>query len=205
MKKSSSTRDRILRSGANLLSQSGFSGVTLGALAGETGMSKSGLFAHFRSKEDVQTALLEGTGALLKQCVIAPAMKARKGLPRLKALVEGWLGWPARAGLAGGCPVAAGMFEFDDREGPVREHLLTMEKSWRDLVTVNAREAIHAGHLRSDLDVGQFVWELCGIYLGHHAAARFLRDPDADVRAHIALEALFARAMPVTTRERPVG
>jgi hypothetical protein len=97
------------------------------------------------------------------------------------------------------------MFEFDDREGPVREHLLTMEKSWRDLVTVNAREAIHAGHLRSDLDVGQFVWELCGIYLGHHAAARFLRDPDADVRAHIALEALFARAMPVTTRERPVG
>jgi AcrR family transcriptional regulator len=102
MKKSSSTRDRILRSGANLLSQSGFSGVTLGALAGETGMSKSGLFAHFRSKEDVQTALLEGTGALLKQCVIAPAMKARKGLPRLKALVEGWLGCrPGRAWRAG--------------------------------------------------------------------------------------------------------
>ena len=101
--------------------------------------------------------------------------------------------------------MAAGMFEFDDREGPVRERLLAMEKSWRDLLAANARDAIHAGHVRSDLDVGQFVWDVCGIYLSHHTAARFLQDPYADARAHIALEALFAKAMPVVRRECDSG
>jgi AcrR family transcriptional regulator len=201
MKKYPSTHDRILQAGANLLSKGGFSAVTLGALAAEVGMSKGGLFAHFHSKDDVHIALLERAEAM-QQSVIAPAMKARKGLARLKLLIENQLGWPAKAGLAGGCPIAAGIFEFDDGDGPVRERLLTLEKSWRDLLTVNTRTAIHAGHLRSDLDVGQFVWDLCGIYLSHHAAARFLRDPDA--RAHIALQALFARAMPVAMQQ-PTG
>ena len=196
-KPSASSRDRILQAGANLLSQGGFSGVTLGALAEKTGMSKSGLFAHFASKDQVQIALLERTAEIAREHVIAPAMKARKGLPRLKALIGNWLGWSAKAGLAGGCAVAAGMFELDDREGPVRERLLVMEKAWRDLLANLVREAIHAGHLRSDLDVQQFVWELCGIYLSHHAAVRFVRDRDADARAQIALDALFQRSMPV--------
>ena len=196
MKKSVATRVRILEAGANLLSTTGFSGVTLGALAAQTRLSKSGLFAHFRSKEEVQIALLERTAQIARQHVIAPALQEPEGLPRLKALVRNWLGWSARAGLDGGCAVAAGIFELDDCEGPVRDHLLAMEKAWRALLADLVRKAVHMGQLRSDLDAEQFVWELCGIYLSHHAAARFVRDQDADARARFALDALFQRAAP---------
>src|SRR4029077_9134703 len=108
-----STRERILHQGMALMSQSGLGGVTLGVLAEQVGMSKSGLFAHFRSKEDVQVGLLEYTAELANERVVGPAMKVAEGLPRLKALVKNWFGWAQRAGLPGGCPVAAGLFEFD--------------------------------------------------------------------------------------------
>src|ERR1700738_2009679 len=193
---SSSTRSRILDAGVRLLSTSGLSGITLGVLADETGMSKSGLFAHFGSKEEVQIALLEHTAQIANSNVVVPAMASPEGVPRLKGLVRNWLGWSTRAGLGGGCPVAAGIFELDDRAGPVRERLLSMEKQWRQLLEILACQSMALGHLRADLDVEQFVWELCGIYLSHHAAARFVRDPDADRRAEIAFESLIERSQP---------
>jgi len=189
-----STRERILEQGLALMSQSGLSGVTLGVLAEQVGMSKSGLFAHFRSKEDIQIELLEHMDRVGRASFIEPAMSAREGLPRLQKLVGGWFGWARRAGLPGGCPVAAGLFEFDDIEGPVRDKLLAMESQWRAFLTGLVRSAITHGHFRRDLDVEQFVWELCGIYLGHHAAHRFLRSQDADRRAHTAFAALVDRA-----------
>src|SRR5258708_37395141 len=128
--------------------------------------------------------------------VSEPSMKAGEGLPRLRALVRNWFGWAQRAGLPGGCPVAAGLFEFDDIEGRVRNKILEMEGQWRRLLTELVQRAVDLGHLRQDLDVDQFVWELCGIYLGHHAAHRFLRAADADSRAQIAFQALVDRAMP---------
>jgi AcrR family transcriptional regulator len=197
-----STRERILDQGLALMSQSGLEGVTLGVLADQVGMSKSGLFAHFRSKEEVQIRLLEHTAEVGVAHIIAPSMKEPEGLPRLKALVRNWLGWAARAGLPGGCPVAAGMFEFDDVEGPIRNKILEMEAEWRGLLTKTVTESIALGHLRSDLDVAQFVWELCGIYLSHHAAQRFLKSPDADRRARTAFEALLKRAAPVPRKKR---
>src|SRR5919202_5310090 len=130
-----STHARILHHGLALLSQAGFGGVTLGVLADRVGMSKSGLFAHFRCKEDVQIRLLQYMGQCARQQVVEPAMRAAEGLPRLQALVEHWLGWAQRAGLPGGCPVAAGMFELDDVDGPVRQQVLTMEAEWRSLLT----------------------------------------------------------------------
>ncbi len=102
------------------MSQSGLAGVTLGVLADQVGMSKSGLFAHFRSKEDVQIGLLQYMAQFATTHVVQPRMSADEGLPRLKALVHNWFGWAQRAGLPGGCPVAAGLFEFDDVEGAVR-------------------------------------------------------------------------------------
>src|SRR3984893_15880626 len=129
------------------MSQSGLGGVTLGVLADQVGMSKSGLFAHFRSKEEVQIGLLEYMAEFANARVLAPAMKAKEGLPRLKVLIRNWFGWAQRAGLPGGCPVAAGLFEFDDIEGPVRDCLLRMEREWRVLVTRLVREAIGRGHL----------------------------------------------------------
>jgi AcrR family transcriptional regulator len=192
----SSTRDRILRQGLALMSQSGLGGVTLGLLAGRVGMSKSGLFAHFRSKEDVQIELLTHMAEFAAEHVLRPALTAGEGLPRLRALVRNWFGWAQRAGLPGGCPVAAGLFEFDDVEGRVRNKILEMEGVWRHTLSGLVERCVELGHLRDDLDIDQFVWELCGIYLGHHAAHRFLRAADADRRAQIAFQALVDRAMP---------
>jgi AcrR family transcriptional regulator len=196
MGNAASTRERILGQGLALMSQSGLEGVTLGVLADQVGMSKSGLFAHFRSKEEVQISLLDHTAVVGAAHIIAPSMKEPEGLPRLKALVKNWFGWAARAGLPGGCPVAAGMFEFDDLEGPVRDKISEMEAEWRGLLTKTVTDAISLGHLRSDLDAVQFVWELSGIYLSHHAAQRFLKSPDADRRAAFAFESLLARSLP---------
>jgi len=197
-----STRDRILHQGLALMSQSGLGGVTLGVLADQVGMSKSGLFAHFRAKEDVQIELLSHMAEFAAAHVIEPSMQAGEGLPRLRALVRNWFGWAQRAGLPGGCPVAAGLFEFDDVEGRVRNKILEMEGQWRRLLTELVQRAVSLGHLRRDLDIEQFVWELSGIYLGHHAAHRFLRAADADSRAHTAFQALVDRAMSSTTNSK---
>lgn len=193
------TRDRILYQGLALISQAGLSGVTLGVLADRVGMSKSGLFAHFRSKEQVQIELLEYMVQFVAARIVEPAMTTDVGLPRLQALVDNWFGWAQRAGLPGGCPVAAGLFEFDDIEGTVRNKILEMESQWRNLLTLLVQGAIDCGHLRQDLDVEQFVWELCGIYLSHHAAYRFLRTTDADRRAKTAFQALLDRATPLAS------
>jgi AcrR family transcriptional regulator len=197
-----STRDRILEQGLALMSRAGLTGVTLGVLAEQVGMSKSGLFAHFRSKEDVQIALLQYMAHFARAQVVQPALRADEGLPRLRALVRNWFGWAQRAGLPGGCPVAAGLFEFDDVEGAVRNEILAMESEWRGLLTQLVQHAVDRGHLRSDLDVEQFVWELCGIYLSHHAAHRFLRAADADQRAQTAFQALLDRALPPPGRRK---
>src|SRR5947208_10456666 len=196
------TRERILHQGLALMSQSGLAGVTLGVLADQVGMSKSGLFAHFRSKEDVQIELLTYTAEFAAKHVVQPSIMAREGLPRLQALVSNWFRWAQRAGLPGGCPVAAGLFEFDDIEGVIRKKILEMEGQWRRLLIELVQRAADLGHFRHDLDVEQFVWELCGIYLGHHAAHRFLRAADADVRARTAFAALVDRALPPTRKRR---
>ena len=189
-----STRERILHEGLNLMSTAGIGGVTLGVLAEKTGMSKSGLFAHFGSKEEVQLGLLDQMAATAQRVVVAPAMLVPEGLKRLKAIVHNWLGWTAKAGLSGGCPIAAGMFELDDLESPVRRRLLALESNWRGFLNVLTKAAVEQGELRSDLDTEQFVWELCGIYLSHHASFRFVRDPDADTRARRAFDRLLDHA-----------
>jgi AcrR family transcriptional regulator len=187
-------RDRILDRGLDLLTEVGLAGVTLGVLAQDVGMSKSGLFAHFRSKEAVQLALLERMAGVADASVVAPAMALPPGLGRLRALMGNWLGWSRKAGLRGGCPVAAALFELDDAEGEVRDRVAAMEGRWRGLLAQVTGEAVATGELSADLDIDQFVWELCGVYLSHHASARFLRDPRADRRAHQAFEALLDRA-----------
>jgi AcrR family transcriptional regulator len=173
---------------------SGFAGVTIGQLANEVGMSKSGLFAHFKSKEEIDIALLEQMVQVANKSVVVPAMRAQKGLPRLMALVENWFGWSTKAGLVGGCPAAAGMFELDDVEGPVREKLLELEQQWNEALKQFVSEAIATGELREDLDIDQFIWELMGFYLNHHASRRFMRNRDANKRAKEAFQGLIDRS-----------
>ncbi len=187
------TYDRILDQGLEMLSVTGLSGVTFGALAEAVGMSKSGLFAHFRSKEDIQLRLVAHAEALVAAQVAAPAMAEPPGLPRLTALMRGWLGWTRRAGLGGGCPIASALFELDDLDGEVRAQVGEAEARSRALLATLAGEAIADGTLRGDTDVDQIVWELRGIYLGHHVSSRFAGEPLADQRAWTAFEALVDR------------
>jgi len=192
----STTRERILERGLALMSQSGLGGVTLGVLAEQVGMSKSGLFAHFKSKDDVQIELLDYTGHYVRSHIIEPAMKEPEGLPRLRTLMRNWLGWAPRSGLPGGCPVAAGMFEFDDIESPVRDKIAALEAEWRLLLCGLVRRAVELRHLHADVDVEQFVWELGGIYLAHHTMQRFRRSAESDRRAATAFDALVQRSPP---------
>lgn len=193
-KRQTNTGEKLMHSGLRLLSQEGMAGVTLGRLAHHVGMSKSGVFAHFNSITDVQIALLDHAAQFAAPRVIEPALREPAGLPRLRALIENWFGWAGRAGLPGGCPIAAAMFELDDIEGPVRDKVLHMEASWRAMLEQLTREAITSGELHTDLDVEQFVWELCGIYLSHHVSTRFVRDAKADARGQTAVRALLERA-----------
>ena len=192
------TKERILSEGLNLLTRRGFANLTVGGLAQRAGMSKSGLFAHFSSKENVQLDLLEEASRVGSGAFVEPALQHPPGLGRLRAIVYGWFGWTEKAGLEGGCPIAAGFFEFDDAdpEDPVRNRLLAMERHWRGLLVKTTEEAVVAGELRADLDSEQFVWELCGIYLNRHVSFRFLHDPTAGSRAESAFEGLVSRSMP---------
>lgn len=190
------SREKILDSGTKLLSRVGLQGISLGLLAKESSMSKSGLFAHFNSKEDAEIQLLNRSVKLADTVVIGPAMASPVGLPRLEAVIENWFGWPAEAGLPGGCPVAAAMFELDDREGALRDHVWALEKTWRDFLAQLVQEAVSLEQLSKNLDVEQFVWELCGIYLSHHCSARFVKDPLSNNRARTAWNALIERSRP---------
>src|SRR5260370_31553776 len=126
------TRDRILDAGLNLLSTSGFAGVTIGLLASQVGMSKSGLFAHFKSKDDIDIALLEQMFEVAQKNIVVPSMRAQQGLSRLTALVENWFGWSTKDGLIEGCPDAAGMFELDYGEGPRLGQLLYLDNKRKE-------------------------------------------------------------------------
>lgn len=187
------TYDRILDQGLEMLSVGGLSGVTFGGLADAVGMSKSGLFAHFRSKEDIQCRLLRHADALVEVHVVRPAMAEPAGLPRLSALMRHWLGWTRRAGLRGGCPIASALFELDDLDGEVRAQVSEAEARSRALLGTLVGEAVAEGALRSETDIDQFIWELRGIYLGHHVSSRFVGEPLADRRAWTAFEALIKR------------
>jgi hypothetical protein len=126
--------------------------------------------------------------------VVAPALGAAPGLPRLEAVFGLWCGWSRRAGLPGGCPIAAALFELDDLSGPVRQTVVDLEARWRGVLAGFVRGAIDEGHLPEALNVEQVVWELTGIYLAHHAALRLVRAPDADDRAQTAFKRLITWA-----------
>src|ERR1700724_3543466 len=164
------TRDRMLDAGLDLLSASGFAGVTIGVLANHVGKSKIGLFSHFKSKEDIDIALLERMVDVAHKHVVVPAMRAQEGLSRLTALVENWFGWSTKAGLVGGWPATAGRVGFDDGEGRRRDKLLGLEKQWYKILKQFIVESIAGGDLHKDLDVDQFISELMGIALNHHAS-----------------------------------
>jgi AcrR family transcriptional regulator len=197
--KGEATRQAILQHAAGLASQIGLEGITIGRLAEDLRLSKSGLFAHFQSKEALQLATIEHASALFVELVVRPALAAPRGEPRLRTAFEHWLGWPKRSGLPGGCFFVSAAFELDDRPGPVRDRLVQLQKDWLETLATMARTAVSEGHFRPDLEPEQFAHDLYSIMLGCLHAGRLLRDPDAGQRTRRAFDALVLAARRSTT------
>jgi AcrR family transcriptional regulator len=190
MRKGAFTRERILDTAIGLAAREGLNGLSLSELAGALGVSKSGLFAHFGSKEELQIETLRAGAARFTERVIRPAFAKPRGLPRVRALFEGWLRWSTGPDVPGGCLFMAAAAELDDREGPVRDYLVETQSELLSALARSARIAIEEGHLRRDLDCEQFAFELYGILLVHSHAARLLRDPKSTRRSRAAFDRL---------------
>ena len=188
--KGEQTREAILTKALGLATRIGFEGLTIGRLADDLGMSKSGLFAHFRSKEALQLEILRMAGERMVDTVVKPALVVKRGEPRVRALFDGWLAWEQSPSLPGGCPFMAASFELDDRPGPVRDFVVQNLRDWLDTLAGAARIAVQEGHFRADLDCEQFAHECQGIGLAFVHASRLMRDPKARARAQTAFESL---------------
>lgn len=193
VRKGEETRRAILDEAVQVASQDGLRGLTIGQLAAHIEMSKSGLFAHFKSKESLQLEVLEHARQRFIDTVVRPALAAPRGLPRVRSLFDHWLTWAADE-LDGGCFFVAAAAELDDRPGPVRDALVRSERDWLDAIATIAGTAVAEGEFRADLDVAQFAYDLHGIMLSYHHASRLLRDERAPERARRAFESLVEAA-----------
>jgi AcrR family transcriptional regulator len=192
MSKGELTRQAIVDEATRVASRVGLGGLTIGSLAADAGLSKSGLFAHFNSKESLQLQVLEHARSRFVDQVVRPALKAPRGEPRVRALFEHWLGWCGD--LPGGCVFVAAASELDDRPGPVRDQLAANQRDWLETVATVLRGGIAEGQFRADADPEQFAQDLYGVMLAYHHANRLLRDPKAEQRARRALERLLDAA-----------
>ena len=194
MAKGEETRRRILDRAVLLASRDGLSGLTIGELASDLGVSKSGLFAHFGSKEELQVAVLAAAAERFEQIVLKPSFKAPAGVRRIRALFERWLSWVADPASPGGCVFLAAATELDDREGKPRDYLVGGQRQLIDVLTKTARIAVEQGELRKDLDCEAFAFDLHTIVLGYSFSRRLMRDRKAESRAHAAFDRLLNAA-----------
>jgi AcrR family transcriptional regulator len=185
------TRAAIVDAALALASHSGIDGLSIGAVAEATGMSKSGVFAHFGSREELQISVVREYHSRFEDEVFRPAMAQARGLPRLRKLFDQWLK-RVSVEIDSGCIYISGAVEFDDRPGPVRDALVTMVQTWRRALERAIRVAVAEGHLRGDTDVGQLLFEVHGLILAVHHDARFLRHAGAEERARAGFERVLA-------------
>ncbi|WP_312512352.1 TetR/AcrR family transcriptional regulator [Massilia sp.] len=188
MRKGEQTRAAILDVALELASRNGLEGLTIGLLADRMNMSKSGVFAHFGSREDLQLEVVKLYHHRFEGEVFFPSIKEARGLPRLVAMYTRWVK-RVSVEIASGCIYISGAVEYDDREGPIREELVSMVRAWQGALLRSVRQAVDVQHLRAGVDAEQLVFEMHGLILALHHDARFLRNPGAVERA----EAAFAR------------
>lgn len=191
MKKGELTRTAIIDAALELSARVGLEGLTIGALAERMQMSKSGVFAHFGAREDLQIAVLNAYERRFVDDVLLPALKANRGLPRLQVVMTRWLAHTARE-AASGCLWISSAAELDDRPGAVREALVGMVRAWRRELARAVQQAIEVGDLRSVAQVTELVFELYGVVLALHHDTRLLRHPDAPALAQRAVARIFA-------------
>jgi AcrR family transcriptional regulator len=192
--KGEGTRDRILDRALRLASRDGLNGLSIGVLANHLGLSKSGLFAHFGSKEDLQVAVLQEAATRFTDTVMRPAFRAPRGEPRIRRLFENWMGWISDPATPGGCVFLAAATELDDREGRPRDFLAGSQRQLVGSLAKAARMAVEEGHFGALVEADQFAFELYSLLLGCSHWKRLLRDPRAETRARAAFERLVASA-----------
>jgi len=183
MLKGARTKSAILDRATGLASQVGLTGLTIGVLADDLNLSKSGLFAHFRSKEALQIDVLNHAAERFREIVVRPALQQPRGEPRIRALFQGWLGWEHEAALPGGCVFVAANAELDDRPGPVRDRLVELQRDWVNAIAVSFAKGVEAKLFRPDVDPAELAQELYGIMLSYHLHTRLLGDTGAEARA----------------------
>jgi AcrR family transcriptional regulator len=177
--KGARTRESILRVAVNLASVEGLEGLSIGRLADELKMSKSGLFAHFGSKEELQLATVEMAREIFVAYVIRPALTKPPGMPRLWALCQNWLDHVESRVFEGGCFFTAASFEFDSRPGPVRERIVQAMRNWLLNLSRAVEEAQKAGHLQDTVEPQKFAFEMYSLAIGAHWGHQLLGDRKA--------------------------
>ena len=175
MRKGEQTRVAILEAALDLASRDGLEGLTIGLIAERMQMSKSGVFAHFGSREDLQIAVVQEYHRRFEEEIFFPALREAPGLPRLSAMYAGWVKRHTRE-IDSGCMYISGAVEYDDRPGPIRDELLSMVVAWQKALLRAARQAVDVGHLAADTDCEQLVFELRAMVLALHHDARFIGD-----------------------------
>ena len=192
MQKGQQTKAAIVDAALGLATQIGLEGLSIGALAEVMRMSKSGVFAHFGSREELQISVIREYHSRFEEEVFFPALQAERGLPRLQALFYNWMNRTS-VEIDSGCLYISGAVEFDDRPGPVREALAGSVKTWLSAMYRAVVQAKAAGHLRHDADEHQMAFEIHGLILALHYEARFLKTPGSIDRAHTGFAHIVAR------------
>ena len=190
MRKGQQTRELILSHAVAHASEVGLDGLSIGSLAARLQLSKSGLFAHFGSKEELQLATLKAAQDLYVEKVFKPALAAPRGLERLRTLFTKWFEWVDASGQPGGCVILAAAAEFDDRPGPIRNALIAGQKELRGAIAKAVRLAIDSGELSPDTDPWQLAFELFGVVLAAHHDRHLFDDPRATERGARAIAKL---------------
>ncbi|MGH9970893.1 MAG: TetR/AcrR family transcriptional regulator [Pyrinomonadaceae bacterium] len=181
------SRQAILEVAVHLASEEGLEGLTIGRLATQTKMSKSGLFAHFGSKEDLQLATVEAARHIFIEKVVKPAFEAKKGLPRLSKLCETWFAYANSQVFRGGCFFVAASAEFDSRPGRVRDRIAEIMKEWLTVLRRTIVEAQEAGHFNPKVDPTQLAFEINALEMGANWAFQLFCDRRAFARAGAAV------------------
>ena len=201
--KFASTKDLILNTALRIASVEGLAGLTIGKLAKAVGMSKSGLFAHFEAKDNLQLMVLKMASIRFIGKVLKPAFSEPRGEPRIRAIFENWKEYiEDRSDLPGGSVFIAASFELDDQPGPLRDFVLEAQKNLVDNLKKAARISVEEGHFRKDLDLGQFAWQLYAFFLGYHHFNRLLQDPKAQQYLEKAFEDLLKSARKGDTQQK---
>lgn len=189
MRKGELTRAAILDMALDLASREGLEGLTIGLLAEKMAMSKSGVFAHFGSREDLQIAVVKQYHDRFEREVFYPSLQEGRGLPRLRSMFDNWVK-RVSVEIASGCIYISGAVEYDDRPGPIRDALIGIVKEWREAILKCVQQAIEIGDLKENTDALQVVYEMNALVLGLHHDSRFLKIPGSIERTQLSFKRL---------------